>query len=92
MNVVSPKQIDSAIGALCPEIWDNMQSVSEIEVSEEKLWEELVRCVLSSQVKYELSQAVTKELKYKGFLDIEELNNTYEIRLGEFLKDRKSVV
>ena len=86
MNAVCIEQLDSAIGALCPEIWGNMQSVSEAEHSEEKLWEELVCCVLSSQVKFELSQAVTQYLKCKGLLNIEVLDYPYEERLGDFLR------
>ena len=85
MNAICTEQLDSAIGALCPEIWSNMQSVSETEHSEEKLWEELVCCVLSSQVKFELSQAVTQNLKRNGFLDLEVLDYSYEDQLGEVL-------
>ena len=86
MNTVCTEQLDSAIGALCPEIWSNMQSVSETEHSEEKLWEELVCCVLSSQVKFELSQAVTQNLKRNGLLDLEVLDYSYEDQLGEVLR------
>jgi N-glycosylase/DNA lyase len=63
-----------------------MQSVSETEHSEEKLWEELVCCVLSSQVKFELSQAVTQNLKRNGLLDLEVLDYSYEDQLGEVLR------
>lgn len=86
MNVICTEQLDSAIGALCPEIWSNMQSVSEPEHSEEKLWEELVCCVLSSQVKFELSQAVTQNLRRNGLLDLEVLDYLYEDQLGEVLR------
>ena len=86
MNAICTEQLDSAIGALCPEIWSNMQSVSETEHSEEKLWEELVCCVLSSQVKFELSQAVTQNLKRNGLLDLEVLDYSYEDQLGEVLR------
>jgi N-glycosylase/DNA lyase len=86
MNAICTEQLDSAIGALCPEIWSNMQSVSETEHSEEKLWEELVCCVLSSQVKFELSQVVTQNLKRNGLLDLEVLDYSYEDQLGEVLR------
>lgn len=86
MNTVCTKQLDSAIGALCPEIWGNMQSVLNAEYSEEKLWEDLVCCVLSSQVKFELSQAVTQNLKHNGLLEFDVLDYSYEDRLGKFLR------
>ncbi|MCD4741766.1 MAG: hypothetical protein K8R67_04695, partial [Desulfobacteraceae bacterium] len=86
MNSIYTKQIDSTISILCPEIWSKMHLVLETEHSEDKLWEELVCCVLSSQVKFELSQAVTQNLKRNGFLDIEVLDCSFENRLGECLK------
>jgi len=86
MSAICAAQLDSAIGALCPEIWDNMQLVSEEKYSEEDLWEELVCCVLSSQVKFELSQAVAQNLKRSGFLGIEKVDDSYEGRLGEVLR------
>ena len=86
MNAVCAKQLDSTIGALCPEIWDNMQSISEDKYTEEQLWEELICCVLSSQVKFELSQAVTQNLKYNGLLDLKISGFLYEERLAVLLK------
>jgi len=86
MNTICAEQLDSTIRALCPEIWGNMQSISEIEHSEEKLWEELVCCILSSQVKFELSQAVTQHLKLNNFLSLDVLDDSYEERLREFLR------
>jgi N-glycosylase/DNA lyase len=86
MSSICTEQIDFTIGVLCPEIWGSMQSVSETEHSEEKLWEELVCCVLSSQVKFELSLAVTQALKRNGLLDLGTLDYSYEDRLGEFLR------
>ena len=86
MNTICTEKLDSAISALCPEIWGNMQSVSETDHSEETLWEELVCCVLSSQVKFELSQAVTQNLKHNGLLELETLDFSYEEQLGELLR------
>ncbi|MFK5947688.1 MAG: hypothetical protein QM500_02820 [Methylococcales bacterium] len=86
MNSICVEKLDSAISALCPEIWGNMQSVSDVDHSEETLWEELVCCVLSSQVKFELSQAVTQNLKHNGFLKLETLDSSYEERLGVLLR------
>ena len=86
MNSICTEKLDSAINALCPEIWDNMQSVSKIDHSEESLWEELVCCVLSSQVKFELSQAVTQNLKDNGLLELGILDKSYEEQLGELLR------
>lgn len=87
MNAVFAKQLDSTVGALCPEIWDSIQlaSESEPEYSEEKLWEELVCCILSSQVKFEVSQEVTQNLKRNGLLDVKLLDCLYEDRLVECL-------
>ena len=86
MNAVYAEQLDATISALCPDIWSNMQSVSKIEHVEEKLWEELVCCVLSSQVKFELAQEVTQNLKHNGLLDIGIIDYSYEDRLGEILR------
>ncbi|NQT26660.1 DNA lyase [candidate division KSB1 bacterium] len=81
------EQLDSAVDALCPAIWGNMQSLSKTIHSEEKLWEELVCCILSSQVKYELSQVVTQNLKRNGLLDITIDNFFYEYSLRIVLKE-----
>lgn len=86
MNTVCATHLDSAIGALCPDIWGNMQTVSNIKYSEEELWEELVCCVLSSQVKFELSQAVTQNLKADGLLDLSGSNGVLQERLEESLR------
>lgn len=86
MNAICTEQLDSTIGALCPEIWGNMRSASVTKYPEEILWEELVCCVLSSQVKFELSQAVTQNLKRNGLLDIKAIDYSYEDRLGELLR------
>lgn len=86
MNLINADQLDSAISALCPEIWENMRTVSKAKYSEEKLWEELVCCILSSQVKYASSQAVTLSLKCKGLLDLEVFNGSYEDQLRIVLK------
>ncbi len=86
MSSICTEQIDSTIGVLCPDIWGSMQSVSDTEYSEEKLWEELVCCVLSSQIKFEVSQAVTQSLKHNGLLDLGTLGYLYEDRLRECLK------
>ena len=86
MNAAYPEQLDAAIGVLCPEIWGNMKSLAETEYSEEDLWEALVFCVLRSQVKFELSQAVTQNLKHNGLLEFDVLDYSYEDRLGKFLR------
>ncbi len=86
MNAIHTEQLDSAVSALCPEIWNNMQSISETDYSESKLWEELVCCVLSSQVKFELSQAVTRNIRRNGLLDLKVFDSSYEDRLREILR------
>lgn len=91
MNSLRIGQLDSAINALCPDIWSNIQSDSEAEMSEDSLWEELVCCVLSSQVKFELSQAVTAKLKQSGLLDLDVLDNLYESRVSDSLKSPVTV-
>jgi len=91
MTTVCNKQLDSAIDALCPEIWKNMSSASEAEPTEEMLWEELVCCILSSQVKFELSQAVTNKLKHQNLLHSKEPNDFYEEQLGVSLRSPVNV-
>lgn len=86
MRTICAEQLDSTIGALCPDIWSNIQLASEVEPTEEKLWEELVCCILSSQVKFELSHAVTQTLKSKGLLGIGPTDYFYENRLRDFLR------
>ncbi|MFC1536780.1 DNA lyase [Pseudomonadota bacterium] len=91
MKGICKNRLDSAIETLCPEIWHNMQTVSETEYSEGKLWEELVCCILSSQVTFELSQAVTQNLKRNGLLGIDAMSYSYEERLRESLMSPVSV-
>ena len=86
MNAICTEKLDAAVSALCPEIWNNMQSISETDYSESKLWEELVCCVLSSQVKFELSQAVTQNIRRNGLLDLKVFDSSYEDRLREILR------
>jgi len=83
MNLICTKTLDSAVSSLCPEIW-YMQSNTKIDSSENKLWEELVCCILSSQVKFELSQAVTENIKRNGLLDLKKFDS-YGVRLGKIL-------
>lgn len=86
MNSICIEKLDSAINVLCPEIWRNMESTLEADLSEEALWEELVCCVLSSQVKFELSQAVTANLKQNGLLELNAFDTTFEEQLGKLLR------
>jgi N-glycosylase/DNA lyase len=81
------KNLNSAISALCPEIWENIQSISSIDYTESNLWEELVCCILSSQVKYEVSQVVTQNLKQNGLLDIAIDDPFFEYSLKLVLKE-----
>lgn len=63
-----------------------MQTIPKSVQPEEKLWEELVCCVLSSQVKFELSQAVTQSFKFNGLLNLEAFDDSYEDQLRDILR------
>jgi len=69
MKTITTSRLNSAVSALCPEIWSNISSTNQFEFTEKLLWEELVCCILSSQVKFETSQLFTKSLKKKGLLN-----------------------
>lgn len=85
MNLYPLSQIEKAIKSLCPEIWGNIVSQKQLALTEEYLWEELVNCILSSQVKYELSFAVTQRLKEKGLLGFDIGEDMLEQELASFL-------
>lgn len=78
MNTLFLNNLNSAINILCPDIWQNMQDRVKLKLSENELWEELVCCILSSQVKYEVSTAFTKKLKKSYLLNYKIINQSYE--------------
>lgn len=87
MRTIFAENINYAVGALCPDIWNNIQATSVIDYSENNLWEELVCCILSSQVRYELSQVVTQNLKQNSLLDITINDPFFEYSLKLILKE-----
>ncbi len=91
MNALCVENIDSAVNALCPKIWCNMQSITKNDFPENQLWEELVCCILSSQVRFEVSQAVTQNLKHHGLLGLKKFDSSYEDQLGKVLRTPVSI-
>lgn len=78
MSALCPERINTAIYEVCHDIWPDMNKNSNSGYSEELLWEELVNCILSSQVKFELSSAFLESLKQKKLLDFNQDIDSYE--------------
>ena len=87
MKKICPEKLNSTIHALCPDVWKQFQQKSKNDFSENDLWEELVCCILGSQVKYEVSKAAVKNLKQNDLLDIYSVNNFYEEYLKNILNE-----
>lgn len=80
--------INAAISALCADIWENLQQqAARIVYKERRLWEELVFCILSSQVNFELSHAVTQKIKDSGILKSKTTDHYFHERLGAILRE-----
>jgi N-glycosylase/DNA lyase len=63
--------VEQAVRALCPDVARQIESRSSHILPETRLWEELVCCVLSSQVQYEVALAATRRLRgLRVFSDI----------------------
>ncbi len=75
MNI-EPGLLERAVISICPDVWTIIKKKkSRRRMSEETLWEELVCCILSSQVPYENARATTKSLKKYGLLTSDPINN-----------------
>lgn len=89
-TIVCETKINGAVKTICAEIWGDFSRLettqSPEQLSESFLWEELVSCILSSQVKYEHSSAACKVLKQKNLLCVNSKLNNYEKRLSSCLK------
>ena len=85
MTTLSGENLRTIVGSLCPAIWKNINQSSHDWSSEECLLEELFCCVLSSQVRFELAQAVTQNIKDNGLLS-PAVTQSYEKRLLAVLK------
>ena len=84
--MINSIQIEFAINTVCREIWQTAQAKKQKKLSESKLWTELVCCILSSQVKYELAQALLKKMKQAHLLTPGSPDSSYEQCVLEVLK------
>jgi N-glycosylase/DNA lyase len=67
MNKYNPKNLSTAVAAICPDIQSRAQSAS-IPTDERYLWWELSSCILSSQVPYTLAIAAADAIDAKDLL------------------------
>ncbi len=86
MNIVEPNKLERAVLAICPDVWATInRKKNDSRASESLLWEEMVCCILSSQVSYELARAATTALKRAGCLSLKDQPN-YLSRVRSILK------
>ena len=72
-NNISTERLEYAIGKVCKEIKRRKNIVNWYDMPEEQLWNELVSCILGSQVRYEHSQCIIKYLISENLLSIKNL-------------------
>jgi len=77
-NRIFAERLEYAVGEVCKEIKRRKNIVNWHDMPEEQLWNELVSCILGSQVRHEHSQCIIKYLISEGLLSIK-----YLIRNGE---------
>ncbi|MGB2783605.1 MAG: hypothetical protein WBC45_06650 [Atribacterota bacterium] len=72
-NRIFTEHLEYAIGEVCKEIKKRKNIVDWHNIPEEQLWNELVSCILGSQVRYEYSQCVINYLISEDLLSIKYL-------------------
>lgn len=73
INRVFPERLEYAVREVCKEIKKRKNIVDCHDIPEEQLWNELVSCILGSQVQYEHSQCVINYLISEDLLSIKYL-------------------
>ena len=77
-NRIFTEHLEYAIGEVCKEIKKRKNIVDWHDIPEEQLWNELVSCILGSQVRYEYSQCVINYLISEDLLSIKYLLSNSE--------------
>ena len=72
-NKIFAERLEHAVGEVCKEIKRRKNIVNWHDIPEEQLWNELVSCILGSQVRHEHLQCVIKYLISEGLLSIKYL-------------------
>jgi len=72
-NRIFVERLEYAVGEICKEIKRKKNIVNWHDIPEEQLWNELVSCILGSQVRHEHSQCVIKYLISEDLLSIKYL-------------------
>lgn len=72
-NKIFTEHLEYAIGEVCKEIKKRKNIVDWHDIPEEQLWNELVSCILGSQVRHEYLQCVIKYLISEDLLSIKYL-------------------
>lgn len=83
------EKIEDTVISLCSDIWARIDECKNEYWEEEQLWEELICCILSSQVSYVLAKAATQKLISAGLLRFHELSigsKAYERKVNSILK------
>jgi N-glycosylase/DNA lyase len=66
---IDPRLIEQVVEKMCPEVAKRAATLSVRLWPEERLWEELTCCLLSSQVRYEVALAATQSMRRAAFFD-----------------------
>lgn len=85
----SKTKLENTVFSLCSEVWARINRYKNDCWAEEQLWEELICCILSSQVSYVLAKAATQELINAGLINFNKLSvgsKLYEKRVNNVLK------
>ena len=69
-SIIDESALECAVKAICPHVFERIDINSNDKLNEETLWEELICCILSSQVSYEVAQAATFELVKSGLIGL----------------------
>jgi N-glycosylase/DNA lyase len=78
INRIFAERLEYAVGEVCKEIKRRKNIVNWNNMPEEQLWNELVSCILGSQVRHEHLQCIIKHLISENLLSIKYLINNGE--------------
>lgn len=72
-NRIFAERLEYAVGEVCKEVKRRKNIVNWYDMAEVQLWNELVSCILGSQVRHEHLQSIIKYLISEGLLSIKYL-------------------
>ena len=88
-NKIFAERLEYAVGEVCKEINRKKNIVNWNDIPEEQLWNELVSCILGSQVRHEHLQCIIKHLISENLLSIKYLISNgehFELNIQSALK------